>query len=78
MDTIEAIHGRRSVRDYQDRPVEGSPMAWLGSEEGAAAVGIPDGFEAVAPILVGYPTSAPPPRRNARPEIVWAADLRTG
>lgn len=22
MDTLEAIHGRRSIRDYQDRPVE--------------------------------------------------------
>jgi nitroreductase len=52
----------------------GSPMAWLGSKEGADAVGIPGGFKAVAPILVGYPTSKPAPRDIPRPEIVWAGD----
>ena len=49
----------------------GAPMAWLRSDEGAAAVGIPDGFEAVAPILIGWPTAVPPPRDVPRPKIVW-------
>ena len=49
----------------------GSPMAWLGSTDGAAAVGIPEEFKAVAPILVGYPAAAPAPRENPSPEIVW-------
>ncbi|HLY78281.1 MAG TPA: nitroreductase family protein [Caulobacteraceae bacterium] len=51
----------------------GSPMAWLESPEGAATVGMPEGFSAVAPILVGHPAAAPPPRENPRPEIVWPA-----
>jgi nitroreductase len=50
----------------------GSPMAWLSSPEGATAMSIPEGFAPVAPILVGYPKAAPPPRDIPRPEIVWA------
>jgi nitroreductase len=53
----------------------GSPMAWLQSEQGAAAIGIPGGFEPVAPILVGYPTINPPAREIQRPEIVWSSQL---
>lgn len=49
----------------------GAPMAWLRSEDGASDVGIPDGFEAVAPILVGYPKATPAPREIPRPPIVW-------
>ena len=56
----------------------GSPMTWLASPEGAAAVRIPDGFVAVAPILVGYPMSPPPRRQNERPEIVWVGDPAAG
>jgi nitroreductase len=52
----------------------GSPMAWLESAGGAATVGIPADFGPVAPIVVGYPASTPPPRRNERPEIHWASD----
>lgn len=52
----------------------GSPLAWLAAPEGAAAMRIPDGFTAVAPILVGYPAASPPPRTNDRPEIVWVGD----
>jgi nitroreductase len=50
----------------------GSPMTWLRSAEGAAAVGVPDGFAPVAPMLVGYPAAAPPPRPVEAPHIVWA------
>jgi len=53
----------------------GAPMAWLGSSEGARAVGIPEGFKAVAPILVGYPAATPAPRDIPRPEIVWASPI---
>ena len=49
----------------------GSPMAWLRSAEGASEVGVPEGFEAVAPILVGHPNATPPPRQIERPQIVW-------
>ena len=49
----------------------GSPMTWLASADGAEATGIPEGFKAVAPILVGYPAATPTPRENPRPEIVW-------
>jgi len=49
----------------------GSPMAWLRSEDGAAAAGIPDGFDPIAPILIGYPATTPAPREIERPQIVW-------
>ncbi len=49
----------------------GSPLAWLRSEEGAAELGVPEGFEAVAPIVVGYPKAVPGPRAVERPEIIW-------
>jgi nitroreductase len=52
----------------------GSPMAWLRAEEGAAAVGIPEGFEAVAPILLGYPAIKPAERNIERPEIIWSSE----
>jgi nitroreductase len=52
----------------------GSPLAWLRSVDGAAVTAIPDGFHAVAPILVGYPATTPAPREIARPEIIWVGD----
>ena len=51
----------------------GSPMAWLRSKDGAAAAGIAEGFEAVAPVVIGWPRTTPPPRDVPRPEIVWSA-----
>jgi nitroreductase len=50
----------------------GSPMSWLRADEGAQAVGIPDGFEPIAPLLVGHPAAPPPPRQNDRPQIIWS------
>jgi nitroreductase len=50
----------------------GSPMAWLRSAEGAAAVGVPDGFAPVAPMLVGYPAVTSPARQAERPQVVWS------
>jgi nitroreductase len=49
----------------------GSPLPWLRAPEGASACGIPDGFEAVAPIVVGYPAATPAPRQIERPQVVW-------
>ena len=50
----------------------GSPMGWLRTADGKAAVGIPDGYEAVAPVSVGYAAEAPAPRRPEAPTILWA------
>jgi nitroreductase len=52
----------------------GAPLAWLGSPEGAAAVGIPEGFAPVAPILVGWPAITSPPREVPHPNIVWSGE----
>ena len=49
----------------------GAPMAWLGSAEGGGEIGIPHGFDPVAPILVGYPAARPAERVVPRPEIIW-------
>ena len=49
----------------------GSPMAWLRSPAGAAEVGIPAGFEPVAPIVVGYSLAIPEVREIERPAIIW-------
>ena len=52
----------------------GAPLDWLRSEPGSAEAGIPDGFEAVAPILIGWPQVTPPPREVPRPLIVWRTE----
>jgi nitroreductase len=51
----------------------GAPMPWLRTPEGAAALGVPEGFAPVAPMLVGYPATVPPPRQIAPPLTVWMA-----
>ena len=44
---------------------------WLGSPEGRRELGIPEGHTPVAPIILGYPTAAPPrPHRNP-PAVRW-------
>jgi nitroreductase len=46
----------------------GLSEAWLNTDEGKAALGIPSGFRPVAPIVVGRPSGLPPPapaRRTA-------------
>jgi len=45
----------------------GFSEAWLASDEGKAELGVPAGCRPVAPIILGYPASAPPapPRRAA-------------
>jgi nitroreductase len=52
----------------------GAPLSWLRSPTGAAEVGIPEGFEPVAPVLIGWPRVTPPPREVPRPLIVWQSE----
>ena len=49
----------------------GSPMGWLRTSEGKAAIGIPDGYDAVAPVCLGYAAETPAPRRPEAPTILW-------
>ena len=87
MDTVTAIHTRRSIRDYDKRPVArrtvgararlgscwvGAPVPWLRSRETRRELSIPDGFEPFAAFTLGYAATLPPPRSRERPEIVWA------
>jgi nitroreductase len=49
----------------------GSALDYLKTREGRALLGLPEGFEPVAPIILGHP--AAPARHVARdpPEIYW-------
>jgi len=49
----------------------GFAQGWLGTAEGKAALGLPAAYLPVAPIIVGYPKSAPPPVARKEPEIRW-------
>ena len=49
----------------------GFAQKWLGTREGKAALGIPDTYVPVAPLIVGHPASEPPPVPRKEPEIRW-------
>ena len=49
----------------------GFAQAWLATEEGKAALGLPATAQPVAPIIVGHPKVEPPPVRRKPAEIVW-------
>jgi signal transduction histidine kinase/nitroreductase/ActR/RegA family two-component response regulator len=49
----------------------GSPMPWLHSDEGRAALGLPAGFAAAAALVLGTPTEAMPGRSRPRPALLW-------
>jgi len=49
----------------------GFAQAWLGTPDGKAAIQLPAAYVPVAPIIVGYPKSAPPPVPRKEPEIRW-------
>lgn len=49
----------------------GFAQAWLGTPDGKAALGLPAAHVPVAPIIVGHPTSSPPPVPRKEPEIRW-------
>jgi nitroreductase len=50
----------------------GAPMLWLTDAQVRAELGIPADFDPVAPILLGYPASPPPPGPRERPRIIWS------
>ncbi len=49
----------------------GFAQTWLGTSEGKSAIGVPESFLPVAPIIVGHPKSAAPPVPRNPPRIVW-------
>lgn len=49
----------------------GFAQAWLGTAEGKAALGLPEAFLPVAPIIIGHPRAFPPPVERKVPEIRW-------
>jgi len=49
----------------------GFSQSWLGTEDGKAALSLPPASLPVAPIIVGHPTSAPPPVARKEPRIRW-------
>jgi len=49
----------------------GFAQGWLGTAEGKVALGIPDAYLPVAPIIVGHPASASPAAPRKEPEIRW-------
>ena len=49
----------------------GAPLLWLGTKEGKAAFGIPEGLEAGAVLCLGYSEIVPPAPAAAEPKINW-------
>jgi nitroreductase len=49
----------------------GFAQAWLGTEEGRNAIGIPESLLPIAPIIVGHPRSAAHSVSRKRPDIRW-------
>lgn len=52
----------------------GFAESWLNQPEGKAALEIPPAHIAVAPIIVGYPTAAPPAPARRTPAVTWIGD----
>ncbi|MDF0489304.1 nitroreductase family protein [Sphingomonas sp. H39-1-10] len=50
----------------------GFAQGWLGTPEGKAALGLPDDYTPIAPIIVGHPKAEPPVVPRGDPEIRWA------
>lgn len=49
----------------------GFAQSWLALPEGRSALGVPEGYMPVAPIIVGHPKSQPPPVPRKQPTIRW-------
>lgn len=49
----------------------GFAQAWLGTPAGKTALGLPQTYVPVAPIIVGHPKSAPPAVPRREPQIRW-------
>ena len=57
----------------------GFAQAWLNSEDGLKALGLPPNYRAVAPLVIGYPKAEMPPVARKKPDINWIGDgLVTG
>ena len=52
----------------------GAPLAWLRTTAVADAFGIPRDFQAMAPIVVGYPDETPAPPRREPPMVAWRGE----
>jgi nitroreductase len=51
----------------------GFAQAWLATPAGKAAIKVPDHYVPVAPIIIGHPTSAPPPVERKPAQIEWTS-----
>jgi nitroreductase len=49
----------------------GMAEGWLNTLPGRAAIGLPEGFETVAVIAVGYPAAKPPAATRRPPSVIW-------
>jgi nitroreductase len=49
----------------------GFAQSFLNTPEGKQALGVPDAWVSVAPIIVGYPQVVPPPVPRHEPQIRW-------
>lgn len=55
----------------------GLSEAWLNTDEGKAALGVPQAFRPVAPIILGYPKAAPPATSRRAPDVRHVARVLT-
>lgn len=49
----------------------GSPLPWLRTEEGRAALAVPEGLEPQVAMCLGHPAAPPAPAPKPRPPIIW-------
>jgi nitroreductase len=49
----------------------GFAQGYLNTPEGKNALGLPATWVPVAPIIVGHPTTMPPPVARKEPEVRW-------
>ena len=49
----------------------GAPLPWLTSPGIAQELGLPEGYDAAAVVLVGYPAEQPQGQPRPRPAILW-------
>lgn len=52
----------------------GAPMPWLRSPGVADRLGVPDGFDPVVAMVLGYPAETPTGNPRPRPTVVWVGD----
>jgi len=52
----------------------GFAQPWLNSEEGLKALGLPQNYRAVAPLIIGHPKAEMPPVARKIPPVNWIGD----